>query len=237
MLKQTDLQAVKRFATTLLYLDIKPTELAPVKVIHPFTDSGFTGLPGADGKTRIADILTNVEDRDQWRNMMREKISNAKSVMDLAGMITIPYMLAFFKFAAPLSNLEDYSRLLAYFWTHSENPNSDPNLPKSRLLRMFKSADPHYLMSEAEYATFTALPDLVEVYRGVTSKNKADMEKALCWTLSEDTARWFANRYGEQGEVWKAWVTKEHIYAYFGVRCESEVICDPKWVNSYIQIA
>lgn len=236
MEKTTDLQAVKRFATTLLYLDIKTTEFSPLVVNHPFTDSGITGLPDKDGHTRIADLLDSEEDLQEWREMKRDIINDANSVMEIAMMITRPYMIAFFKFTAPLLSKEDFSELLSYFWIHSEHPNEDPNLSRSRLLRMFKSADPKHLMDEAEYAKFLALPDLVQVYRGVTSKNKKDLEKALSWTLDPEIAKWFAHRYGENGEVWMGFVPKKHIYACFDGRGESEVIVDPKWCNSYIQV-
>lgn len=237
MLKQTDLNAVKRFAVSLLYLDIKTTEFSPLVVSHPFTDSGITGLPGEDGHIRVANLLTNEEDMRQWRDMKQDTINSATTVMQIAMMITPPYLIGFFKFTAPLLSKEDHAKILAYSWVYSEHPDKDPNLSPSRLLGNFKTADPKHLMDEDEYAVFLELPDLVEVYRGINSQNRTDLKKTLSWTLSVDTARWFAHRYGEQGEVWKGFVPKERIYAYFGRRGESEVIVDPKWCNSYIQIS
>lgn len=52
--------------------------------------------------------------------------------------------------------------------------------------------------------------------------------RALSWTLDENVAQWFAQRYGEQGTVYQAQIHKDHIYAIFTGRNESEVIVDPK---------
>ena len=71
------------------------------------------------------------------------------------------------------------------------------------------------------------LDDTVTVYRGVTSYN-ADNIKALSWTLDYKTAEWFAHRFDEDGTVYEAQIPKQHIYALFNGRGESEVIVDPK---------
>lgn len=73
------------------------------------------------------------------------------------------------------------------------------------------------------------------VYRGVTSFN-ADNVKALSWTLDQETAEWFAHRFGEDGTVYEALISKEHIYAYFGGRNEAEVIVDPKHLMDITEV-
>ena len=44
MNRTTDLTGLKRFAKTLLQLDIQKTPMSPLVVKHPFTDSGIVGV-------------------------------------------------------------------------------------------------------------------------------------------------------------------------------------------------
>lgn len=95
---------------------------------------------------------------------------------------------------------------------------------------MFKNAEPSVLMEKGELEELKALDDIVTVYRGVTSYN-ANNIKALSWTLSYDTAEWFAHRYDEDGKIYQAQIDKSHIYALFNGRNESEVIVDPQFLT------
>ena len=56
--------------------------------------------------------------------------------------------------------------------------------------------------------------------------------KALSWSLNQETAEWFAHRFGENGTVYEAQIDKKHIYAYFSGRNESEVIVDPSYLTN-----
>ena len=100
---------------------------------------------------------------------------------------------------------------------------------------MFKQADPTCLMEQDEYIQFKALDDTVTVYRGVTPHN-AKSVKALSWSLNQETAEWFAHRFGENGTVYEAQIDKKHIYAYFGGRNESEVIVDPSYLTNITEV-
>ena len=116
-----------------------------------------------------------------------------------------------------------------------EAPHNDPDLSKADLISMFKSADPQSLMDDDEYKQFQTMDDTVTVYRGVTSYN-ADNVKALSWTLNKETAEWFAQRFDEDGTVYEAQIGKEHIYAVFNGRNESEVILDPQYLTDITEI-
>ena len=76
---------------------------------------------------------------------------------------------------------------------------------------------------------------LSTVYRGVTTHN-AKSVKALSWSLSQETAEWFAHRFGENGTVYEAQIDKKHIYAYFSGRNESEVIVDPSYLTNITEV-
>lgn len=233
--KETNLPRLKSLAHSFLTLDIEPTKMSPIVVKHPFTDTGITGLRNADGSTVIANLLDEPDSLQRWTAFWHEQINEAKSAYELLMMITKPYKLAFLKYAAPDLSKQDLAHFLSHAWTITEAPNSDPNLSQRELLSMFRSVDPIQLMDQEEYALFQGLDDVVTVYRGVTTYNAQNV-KALSWTLSRDTAEWFAHRYGEEGTVYEAQIAKEHILALFTGRNESEVIVDPKHLMELSQV-
>lgn len=207
--------------------DPVPTEFSPLVVKHPFTDSGIVGIRTPAGEYAIGNIMDNPEDLQTWRKQVSRQIGQADSVMQIAFMVTKSYGIGFLKYVSPYLDKTEFSQLLAYMWVHTEEPNNDPNLSKLQLLNMFRQADPAVLMDEEELRQFQELEDIVTVYRGVTSHN-ADNVKALSWTLDRDKAKWFASRFGEDGTVYEAQISKQHIYAFLNGRNESEVIVDPR---------
>ena len=227
MNQTTDLAGLKRFAKTLLHLEIQKTKMSPLVVKHPFTDSGIVGIQATDGHLSIANLVDSKKDLQTWRKQATETIDQAESPYQVFMLITKPYLLGFLKFAKPYLSNEDFTQMLADAWIRSESPNDDPNLSKTKLLALFKAADPKILMSEEERTRLRDLENPVTVYRGVTSYNAKNV-KALSWTLDENVAQWFAHRYGEHGTVYQAQIRKEDIYAFFTGRNESEVIVDPK---------
>jgi len=226
MQEKTDLSKVKEVAETLLMTDVYETSYSPVVVQHPFTSSGMVGVR-TDGELKVLDITKNSENLRLWRIQMRKIIDQADSAYRLYLLVNKPYGLTFLKLSEPYLSRNDLSKILSSAWVMSENPNSDVNLSKRRLVSLFRSADPSVLMDEDERQTLADLEPTVTVYRGVTSYN-ADKVRALSWTLDYDTAKWFATRFGERGMVYEAQVYKERILALFNRRNEAEVIIDPK---------
>ena len=225
MRKHTDLAKVKQTALALLSTEINETPYSPMIVKHPFTDTGVSAIP--DGKSGVEMIdLTEDDAQLRWRQSMARQIDKADNAYAIYMMVTKPYALTFLKFAMPHLSREDMSQILASAWTRSEAPHQDVNVTVNQLLRMFKQADPTCLMEQDEYIQFKTLDDTVTVYRGVTPHN-AKSVKALSWSLNQETAEWFAHRFGENGTVYEAQIDKKHIYAYFSGRNESEVIVDP----------
>lgn len=235
MRKETDLRQVKATARAMLMLDIGETDLSPMIVKHPFTDSGITAIPKPDGGIQMLTLMDNPSDLKRWRDFMSQSIEQAQSAYEIYMMVTKPYGLTFLKFVSPHLSQGDLSNILSSAWTRSEAPKRDVNVSKAKLLAMFKAADPYTLMDEEELKQFQELEDTVTVYRGVTSLN-ADNVKALSWTLDQETAEWFAHRFGEDGTVYEAQISKEHIYAYFGGRNEAEVIVDPKHLMDITEV-
>lgn len=232
---KTDLQRVKTLTKALLHMEPEMTEFSPMIIHHPFTNSGIVGLQDEQGNLRIGNILESTEDKMQWQKQMEKIIDDTSNVLSLYHLIEKPYVLAFVKFAAPHLSKADFSTILADAWIRSEQPNHDPNLPRSRLLAMFRAADPAILMDDEERKLLDTLEDTVTVYRGVHSA-KSNGVNAMSWTLDQETAAWFTGRYGRQGCVYKAKIQKEHIHALFLGRNESEVIVDPKYLTDITQV-
>lgn len=225
MREQTDLEAIKKLAHTFLYLEPEPTKI-PFVIKHPFTDSGFIPVNSPKSKLGIANITDDESALKMWRDMISDMIKKAEKADDISMLLTKSYRFAFLKHAMPYLSRKDFSEYLADAWVTCEAPNSDPNFTKKQLLGLFKKADPQFLMTAEEYEQFQGLDETVTVYRGVTGYN-AHRVKALSWTLDKDKAEWFAHRFGEDGTVYEAQISKEHILAFFDSRNESEVIVDP----------
>ena len=223
---KTDLEQVKAKARMLLYTDVHLTEFSPLVVQHPFTKSGYVGIR-QDHKVQILNIAVNEDDLRIWRMYVYDLIDRCESAHDVYMLFTEPYALTFLYHARIHLSKHDLSEILASAWTASENPNQDPNVSKRALLSMFRSADPGVLMTANDMEIWKALPADVTVYRGVTSDHAGNI-RALSWTLQQSTAEWFAHRFGENGTVYEAHISKEHTYAYFNNRDEAEIIVDPK---------
>ena len=235
MQKQTNLAELKRIALALLATEINKTDFSPVIVKHPFTDSGIVALPDGNGGIQMANLMEDLGAQRRWRQSMARSIDKADSAYEIYMMVTKPYALTFLKFALPSLSKRDMSQILASAWTRSEAPHQDVNVPVNQLLRMFKQADQVSLMEKEEYAQFRGLDDIVTIYRGVTPHN-AKSVKALSWSLNQETAEWFAHRFGENGTVYQAQIDKKHIYAYFSGRNEAEVIVDPSCLTNITEV-
>lgn len=208
-------------------IDIETTAYSPIIVTHPFTDSGIVGFSGSD---MPENIMENHDALLRWQKQIKKQINESDSADRIFLLLTKPYRLVFLKYAEPYLSQKDYSQILCDVWIQTEAPHSDPNFSTSDLVKLFKKADPAFLMKEDEYECFEGLDDTLTVYRGVTPHN-ADNLKGLSWTLNPKTAEWFANRFGEDGTVYEAQIAKAHIYAYFSSRGESEIIVDPRYLT------
>ena len=229
MRKETNMAGVRSVAKALLMLDINLTDYSPMIVQHPFTSSGMVAAPTENGLAML-DITQGDENLSAWRGLMVKQIDQAKNAYHIYMMLNKPYALSFLSLAEPHLSKKDFSEILADAWIRSENPNMDKNFVKKSLVDMFKKADQSILMDGEEKEVFDSFDDTVTIYRGVTSYNAKNI-KALSWTTEYQTAEWFAHRFGEEGTVYEAQISKEHILAFFNGRNESEVIVDPKYLT------
>jgi hypothetical protein len=129
----------------------------------------------------------------------------------------------------PKSNKEA-ARLVGDFWIDSENIWQNRRA-WTRVWRALK--EPHAAMSPDEATAFGTLPDTFAVYRGVRDQHD-DTWRGLSWTLDQDKAHWFAQRFAaeyDQPIVLSGRILKKHAFAYFSGRNESEVVLWPRHVR------
>lgn len=88
------------------------------------------------------------------------------------------------------------------------------------------------VMDEDEQAALAALPETVEVYRGV---GHAAAVRGLSWTTDHDKAVWFAQRFAadQRRAPYLAYgrVAKADVLAHFLGRAESEIVALPETVE------
>ena len=218
----------------LLMIKVHETEFSPVIVKHPFTDSGIAGIQ-YNGAFKVLNIVGSSHDLSLWLNFMERKIEEADSLFKIFMMVTKPYRLTFLKYIEPYLSRNDFSNILVNAWMSAEYVNQYIDVSKNKLISMFKSANPAIMMDEGEYKQFKNLEDVLTVYRGVTSYNSKSI-KVMSWTLSLDTAKWFSNRFGEKGTVYKAHIRKQYVFALLNGRNESEVVVDPEYLTDVIKM-
>ena len=216
---KTNLPQVKAtFKTLCSTVKIKPLDFNIAS--HRFTNSIY-----ACSKTRIL-ILTNPEDYNEWKSKLFNLIDRTESVIKLFFLLNKPYLLTALKFVKPYLSLADFSNILSYAWTSSENPNKDVNVNINTLIKWFKEADKLSLMDKEEYITYQNLPNELVLYRGISTKSNP---KGISWTRNLETAKWFANRFSAPNNyILKAKVTKKDMLCYFNSRNEDEVIINTK---------
>lgn len=220
---ETNLSQVKAtFKTLCSTVKIKPLDFDMAS--HPFTNSIY-----ACSKTRIL-ILTNPEDYNEWEDKLFNLIDRTELVTKLFFLINKPYLLTVLKFVKPYLSLTDFSNLLSYAWTSSENPNKDVNVSVNTLIKWFEEADKLSLMDKEEYITYQNLPNELILYRGIDSKSNP---KGISWTRNLETAKWFANRFSTSNNyILKAKITKKDMLCYFSSRNEDEIIVNTQNIKT-----
>ena len=117
--------------------------------------------------------------------------------------------------------LDEYCRLVGEWWCACDNLGRY-QLAFSRIFRRHRDRWP-FLMAENDKAVWSALPDVVDVFRGCGPGNRL----GLSWSLDRAVAEKFPLllRYRqEEPLVLHARITRAAVVAYFSERSESEVV-------------
>lgn len=218
-----EIEKIRGMAKCFADIPIYDTRIGGV-ASHPFTNTWITGIYDKDRKLIFAD-LRKEDEQEKWREQIKATIEET----DLKGiclMMNKPYILTFISYIESMLSDEELGMILGTFWTAIENITGDSNVTGGEIVEWFKRAAKKNLMNEEELLAYESLPEVVTIYRGVTSYNRKK-EKALSWSLSHEKAVWFANRFSTgTGEVWTMTVPKKRILCYFDGCNEQEVIVD-----------
>lgn len=129
-----------------------------------------------------------------------------------------------------------YWQALAYCWTDSEIDESDAIWAKTLDIKIPNRSS---IMTKEDRAVFDALPDTIEVYRGIHADCEDSAYQACIsghsWSLSKDIARKFALRLAVGTGSWiaKATIRKDDVIAYLGQRGEEEIVVPPNAAQTY----
>lgn len=215
-----------------IYLDFEKTAFYPIVVHHPYTTSGVTALHSSED-TEIVNLLEDKAGLAKWRHQLKQKIDAAESVIDIYDFITKPYSLSFIDLAQNHLSKADLSRLLRNAWMHAEFLYNNPVFSRAQFAELFRKCEPSILMTPEECAAFSALPNEIELYRGVRKCSKKI--RGMSWTTSLETAEFFSKRFSEghsRGDLYKAQIRKSDILAYFLERGEQEIVVDTRGLRN-----
>lgn len=238
VMKKDNLRAAKDVAIALLETPVK-TEIIPLEnggetgiVIHPFFSVRFLWNPD-DAEHPFLDILSGDDAMQEALGRYKGFIEESDSIDSILLLINNPYRLQFLKLIQKTLSPDELGGLLADIWVRSESP-SNGMVPLPMLVRWFKKAGRESLMDADELARYNSLPDEFTVYRGMASKSG---KRGISYTLSLETAEWFAARLQSgKGCVLAGTAKKKDVLAYFNSRNEQEILIEPKNISGLHQL-
>lgn len=221
----SQIEEAKKVAKLFLYMDMEPTAYTPIVVQHPFFESAF--LCDNDG---VFNALEDEERYYKYLQMYSIKLDSLTDIQSLLSFVRKSYRLTYLKFLVDrkVITIKECGNLLARAWDLIECLHFDTNVSKNTVLKWIKSADKNVLMDVREQAVYNAFGDIVTIYRGCKD---IDSAKAISWTLSLETAQWFAIRFNNGYKVFTAKIEKKHIIGYLARRNEQEVLVDYKYLQ------
>lgn len=218
--EEKELKIAKELATLFLHMDMNKTELSPMIVMHPIFESAIL----CNEKMEMFNAFDDTEKYQEYLKKYEKSIQECETISDVVCKIRKSYVLTFIYYLKK----EGVSKVvcaneLAKHWTRIETLTYDVNVRPKQVLSLIKCADKESLMNEDELEIFNNLDDEITIWRGSKSKNGY---KGCSYTLDEDVAKWFANRYDKKGYLFKAKIKKEDVIAYKTSRSETELIVD-----------
>lgn len=236
MPKTTNIRAVKTLAKDLVYLDFEMTKFSPVLIHHPYTDSSLVAFQG-NGKCQMINLLEDDAGLKKWQKFLIQTIDSDETVWDIYRKITKPYALSFIQLTERYLSPEDLGEILRDAWTRIEFVSSNPVFTQAQFVKLFRKCDMQTLMTEAERKNYDALPEKIEIYRGVRKGSKK--VKGMSWTSDFKVAEWFSKRFTaehDRGNIYKAVICKSDVLAYFQSASESEIVVDTKGLRKIERI-
>lgn len=218
---ETDMKSLRKTAKMFLNFIPKKDELIPSTIHHPFISKNPITYLDENKIQQTIDIFEDVENYQKYIKKLEYRISKCKTVDKILSMIQQPYKLYYLFLNNHYLNAYDYSNCLKDIWMNTKFPNKNSKVSLDELLLMLKKADTRLLMTWKERKKYNSLPDYVTIYRGTY---KPMDYNSLSWTTDYDTAKFYAERFEEDGCILKAKINKRNIFAFFNSRNENEVV-------------
>lgn len=238
MVENTNLEYCKEIAIVFLHQPILPTNLFGV-ITHPVFESNFVVGMKEDGTQAngLVDLLKDKKMLTRYMRYYENCINSQKDLYGILGFIRKQYVLQYLNITKNQISCRDFSESLIEGWVSDEYANQNTSVSRKELLDMFLMADAEYMIDDEDEKTYQTIKNSKEItiYRGVTEYNEKDVDKSLSWTLSFVTALYFATRFNQHGNVYKATISPDDVLAYTNIRKEQEVIVNPIGLND-IQI-
>ena len=139
-----------------------------------------------------------------------------------------PYRLDAFMLICKDMDSAEYWNLLKNVWVDAEFPGINQDIWIQLFTRKYPKR--RKIMNGKERRTLAMLPKTnIDIFRGYHGDQ---YQKGISWTISYETAQWFAKRFAgddatEETLVAEAVCNKKDVLAYFNEREESEIIIDP----------
>lgn len=161
----------------------------------------------------------------------KQKVEEAKKSRDWHQFLfwyERPYRITMFDVVKKSLSDKEYWDCLGWVYTDLEfHYNYRRLIAKLFTLR---KVVPEYLMQEDELQFLNSLPESVTIYRGVGKFPRVQL--GMSWTLLQQKAEWFANRFNDNPYLLTGTIEKSNILAYFAGRNEAEVVVRPKTVEN-----
>ena len=218
-----NLKEIKNIAVDWLRSPAVPCDAdvsLPGMIQHPFFDFVFL----CDEKGPF-DMRKEPERLETVLKARERKINQQKTVCGILALMRKAYRIYFLKeiYELEIADEKTCGNALGEIWAMLENNDSTDEETKSLMLTWLLNADKNVIMNKDDLLVYNSLPDKITIYRGIQPNESA---KGFSWSLSVDTAAWFAQRFEPKGGVYSLTVNKKHVIAYINTRNEKEIIVD-----------
>jgi hypothetical protein len=198
---------------------IQGTVLGPM-VKHPFVNQPALPMPTRSGVPSFA-----------WLNRSLRLKTEAYEAAVAAGdwnravaLVERPWRLDYLGALAPRIADEDLADMLPGWWADTEDEAGNA----ATMLRLLARTG---FVTDADPLPDEFREDALVIFRGEGAwDGRLADGTAIAWSLSRETAAWFAERgspEGQRGTVLRAIVLRENVLAFITARGESEVIVAP----------
>lgn len=172
--------------------------------------------------------IDNPEEAAELLQFKLDGLKRCKSVSQIFWQINKPDRLQVLHFLKSVYTFDEkeYAGLLRDAWISTEFPSQMTN---AQLIDLFQCAYTEHLMTEEEIKALGAMPEVIEIYRGL--QDKRARHQALSWTTEYEIAHWFATRWDKASgtqRILKSSINKENVYMYTNTRNEKEIVVNPK---------